>query len=602
MNTTTTFSSDFLEIRAALLDAERGGGLPLYATQARALIYDGNYYGKVVRWLDESWSVLPPLDVSPLLQQALTARFNEAVNRIIDERNWRLSNNESTHTSACRRVTHGQRTLNFKLQVMPLWSLWMGEYLGKNQESIRALVEPLPPGSALECTKRRHLVEREIKWVQFEGQMQMTVPVALLAKLGNSTPIYTVKEANQLTDWAKKLQLNRDFISTQQLTQVLADVVEASQRTVTLAKIVRELENRGYKGALIEDPIHMDWREKLKPGNRIKCNSVSLQLGAPIGNHRLLGDRFKVFEVENHPDWVVKIANNPLLLLIEEEKRKSEEEHWGVRLAQVIPEIGREGVNGCDADGRCVVVEKLFSPLSAHIWTSKGFPLDKEDERLALAFANHIFCMKEWQGCPEELSLDHLLQDNEGTLKTTRLLKKGPPNYLKWEEMCIKAANGNAHVLHFLIAISKLNEHPIASYFKGAVTHVLQTGETDLIGRELPFDHRNTAYDEGANEVCTAAFIMRTACINEVIAHLRQTSSYKHDHQKSVATEVAKRLVQLYCDSPTPGALPRDLKERVVRSFVHNEPTPQKSKEAEAETERYFTSMYNLMMKLNEAT
>ena len=139
------------------------------------------------------------------------------------------------------------------------------------------------------------------------------------------------------------------------------------------------------------------------------------------------------------------------------------------------------------------------SPLDSHEWTSENEKLNQKDEKIALVLANHLFCMTEWWANAQNLSLSHLMFDHEEVLKSVRLLKKGPPNYNEWEAFCAAAAKDNPCVLAFLMNVSKLSEHPVGIYYREAVGHVLDTGETDLLSRPLPSGHRVAIYDKRVN-------------------------------------------------------------------------------------------------------
>ena len=210
-----------------------------------------------------------------------------------------------------------------------------------------------------------------------------------------------------------------------------------------------------------------------------------------------IDDEFKVFELKNHPDWVVKIANNRFRLLIEERKAQNEDEHWGFRLVETVDNIEEDAqkppVRGLDKEGRCVVLEKLSNPLVDCEWKSTEARLDEEDEKIALVFANHLFCMYQWKANAEKLSLNHLLFDRSGVLKSVRLLKKGEPNYNEWEAHCLAASKDNPYVLAYLMQVSKLSEHKVGAYYRAAVLHALKNGETDLLSRPLPMGHRRGA-------------------------------------------------------------------------------------------------------------
>ena len=278
------------------------------------------------------------------------------------------------------------------------------------------------------------------------------------------------------------------------LTEVISVIHMQGSSSLTLQDILFWLDQKGCQLVHREDPAHMDWREGLKPGDKIKCNGKELTLGMLISPQKLLNDDFKIFELADHPEYVVKIAKNPFQLLIEDQKAKNQQDHWGFRFVRTIANLEQNQqnppINGLDRQGNCVVIEKLVDPIEKHEWASQQPILVEGDEKVALVLANHLFCMRRWNGIAQNISLAHLMWDKEGVLKSCKVLKRGPFNYNECENYCVQAAKGNIHVLNFLLHVANLVEHPIALYYRLAIEHVFETGTSDLLDRPLPLGFR----------------------------------------------------------------------------------------------------------------
>lgn len=437
--------------------------------------------------------------------------------------------------------------------------------------------------------------------------MQQPIPVALLAKLHDPTSL-TVSETRRLTLWAQALNRCKQELSPKLLSIILMEIMTIIQlqgsSTLTLKDLLFWLDQQGCQLLHQEDPAHMDWRESLSDGDQIECNGKVLQLGKQISVEKEVEDTYKIFELADDDNWVVKIAHNRFRLLIEDQQVQNEKEHWGVRFVETIANLARdeeeEGISGLDQRGRCVVIEKLFFPFDQYEWTSQELKLTEEEEKRALVFANHLFCMIQWKASAQNLSLAHLMWDKEGVLKSTRLLKKGAANYNEWETYCVSAANGNPYVLSFLMNVSKLSEHEMARYYRDAVEYTLETGETDLIGRPLPMGHRQDDYEIHVKNLCKQAQELRQNCLTYLIAHLRRKKAYSYKQEDQLQKAIAEQLLKIYRASHTPGRFSPSLQQEVIRKL--SEPSLKTvASPLPFDEQTYYQEKHTLMMKYNQA-
>lgn len=648
------------EIYAAMHAKPKNGQLQLAAAFSSCVYFQGYLTGRIVKFLNKIWSrIYPPresLVVEKITNLAVTTFFDHAVHfaydvrqrriwnqmREIDE-SWKNSLHPPNFAKQCRRyedyllkelrgsveadnpiylddfIEKGKiaanpqevkewrhAIINFHQATHLFWSLFV-----KNNKDNIELKKPikdfLQPHSTLADRPLYKALKKEGRWVQMEGVMQQSIPVALFAKLSDPKSL-TVNENKRLKTWIQTLNQCQKSISPKLFVCVLKEVMNVihlqGSSSLTLAELLLWLDREGCQIIHQEDPAHMDWREKLRAGDVIECNGKQLILGKQLSPDKLIDDDFKIFELKNYPNYVVKIANNRLRLLLENQKAKNEEEHWGVRLVETIANLeqdkNKSEIHGLDDQGCCVVQEKLSSSFAGHSWLSHKMELNQEEEDKALIFANHLFCMHQWKATPQNLSFAHLMWDKNGNLKSTRLLKKGGANYNEWEAYCEKAANGNIYVLNYLMHVSKLHEHKVGVYYREAIEHTLKTGKTDLIGRPLPLGHRQENYNQHIKKLCAEAQEIRESCLKIVIAHLRKKKQYSYQQESKLQKLVADKLLQIYRASPMPGRFLPDFKERVIAGFTGHDielpilPTPK-------DFQDYYQEKHLLMMKYNQA-
>lgn len=447
--------------------------------------------------------------------------------------------------------------------------------------------------------------------MRMEGIIQQPIPVALFAKLDDPDQL-TVEEIRTLRLWLQTLNECHKSISLKLLSVVLNDVMTVihlqGSSSLTLQDLLCWLDKQGCDPLHREDPAHLHWRDGLESGDAVMCNGKELVLGNLLSAQKSIDDEFKVFEIDNYPDYVVKIANNRFRLLIEDMQGQNADAHWLIRPVEKVANLEADdtkpSVDGLDREGRCVVLEKLHSPVSDIEWTSDAAELTDEDEKCALVLANHFFCMQTWRANAENISHQHLMFDSNGVLKSTRLLKKGPPNYNEWEMHCAEAAKDNPHVLAFLMSVSKLSEHKVGLYYREAVEKTLKTGEKiDFLSLPLPMDHRLLEYDAHVKQLCSKALDLIESCLKHVktvIARLHKDKKYSKELEDDLRKKVADRLLHFYRASPAPGILAGDvLLEKVVESF--SDPSWDDAVLDIVDHSAYYEEKHELMMRFNRA-
>lgn len=496
-----------------------------------------------------------------------------------------------------QKVNHRHAIIRFHQATTVFWSL----FLAKDKESIR-IRQPLIPflndTSTLKDRALYQALKREGKWIRMEGLMGQEIPVFLFSKL-DKFDFLSFKNQQKLKEWIRAYNENLTTLSPQLIILVLNEVAKVlhmqGNSSLTLKDILFELNKLGCKGFEEADPKHLDWREKLAMGDKIFCNGIQLTLGNELKSAKDQEeeheDVHRVFELSEYPESVVKIACNRFSLLIDDRRRKDENEHWGIRLVETVQKIGKQ--NGLDHEGCCVVQEKLFPLLTTPDWQSTRPKLLKSEKHVALVLASHFFCISQWNVGIEKLSLKHLMWDKDGVLKSTRLIKKVPPNYNDWEKSCLEIAGKNLHVLQFLMNVSKLKEHPVALYYQKVVCETIEKGEVHLVGKPLPVGFRETYYNEHANQLCHDALRLRESCVKSVIQILSKKRNKLYKQKEKLTIEVSKRLIKFYIASATRSILFHGLKKQVTQSYEREVPI--------ANLKDYYKNQYEKMIEYNTA-
>jgi hypothetical protein len=493
--------------------------------------------------------------------------------------------------------------LNFHHAAGFFWSI----IINGNEEgaSLRMKLDGMiEPSSMLLDRSLYKALKRERRWVELEGIMGRSVPISLIAKIALEGR-FTYNEKELLLSWVRALKEYRASISFKLLSSALVEAMNViylqGSSSLTLIEFLDWLDKQGCPIVSWEDAAHMGWRDSLKQGHTIECNGKKVVLGRQISPVKLAGDVNKVFEIEGHPHYVVKLAHNRFCLQIEEMRKKSDREHSGVRFVERVKEFPGNcaglHVDGLDRLGRCVVLEKLGSSLENDVWASEEKELEEEDRKRALVLANHIYCMSHWMSTPSVLSLSHLMWDSRGVLKSICILRKEPFHYNILESHCVMIAKDNRFILHFLMHVSQLIQHPVASYYQEAVVYTLKTGEINLHQNPLPKSHRLNDYKTKGEALCAEALELRRTCFNEAEAQFRASIGYAQDQVDVLKKEVANRLVRFYLASPTPGRICSSIKEDAIDSYSHKD----ESQADSFDEKTYYGQQHHLMMENNKA-
>ncbi len=392
--------------------------------------------------------------------------------------------------------------------------------------------------------------------INLEGILRQYIPVTELAKLLSEQQM-TAEEVAKTQSWVNKINRNTAKIDPHEFECVLRNIAE----TVSIAfkipdsyeKLILKLDALDCRILRMNDRKHIHDRQRLKPGAIVSCNGNQFTLEQLLSPEKA-NDQIKVFALA-HDNSVVKMANNRFRLILDAQKLKSSSEHWGVRHVEIV-------LNGLDNKGVCVLLERLHNPLSDCVWTCTS-PILIEGDRTALILANHLMYWQQSNAVPANLSLNHLMFDSKGKLKSLKLCKKEAADYGKWENFALLASKGNIHVLNFLMRVSKLFEHSVAKYYREPIAKSIEMGSvvpTNVLG------NWEEKYKSELLRLSKEACQMGEECFNEIDLMMCDDMNYEAI-SNTLKQDVFGKLKALYVTSTTAGTVSGSLKETLIAHY-----------------------------------
>lgn len=230
------------------------------------------------------------------------------------------------------------------------------------------------------------------------------------------------------------------------------------------------------------------------------------------------------------------------------------------------------------------------------MWKSDAIQLEKEEERLALIFANHLSFFRQTRTSIGHLSLVHLMRDAEGKLKSTRLLNRGSAHYREWEFFCLHLAKGNEFVLRFLIEVSDLPKSEMAFHYREGVQEIFRTKKTTVIKKTLPLDHQHKEEERSVKEIGKEAKQLREECLNAIIGRLRSEGKYSHTGKEEVEEKMIASLLAVYKASSTSAYFSPSFKQRVIDHYFSSSLPPL----IDAQAQAYYRKQSQLLNQYNQ--
>lgn len=471
---------------------------------------------------------------------------------------------------------------------------WTTLFLAKHEILIKPILSIVSKGSLIKDHHVYSSLFRLLMSVNLEGLMRHYLPITELAKLVYEQKLTAVESA-KIGSWLNAINYKRSIIIPHEFECALRDIAAiisiALQIPDCYEKLLLKLDALDCKILRLNDSKHILERQKYQPGTIISCNGIGFAVGRQLSPEKP-NDQTKVFALEGHDNYVIKIANNLFSLIIENQKVKIDSEHWGIRPVEMA-------LNGLDNNGGCVILEKLHTSLSEYIWTSCTPILSEQDQITALVIANHLICWQQNNAVPANISLNHLMFDANGNLKSLKLLKKEAGDYGKWENFAFEVSKGNVHVLNFIMRVSKLYEHNVAKYYREPIANTFAAGEVVL---PATLGSREEKYKLKLLELSQRASRLAEETFNEIV--LMRCNDNNFD-EIVLKLEIFGKLKALYSMSPTAGIVSDSLKKDLITHYRETQQLTLYQFEKQLvsqfyEQSAYYQEQYELLMKNNK--
>ncbi len=492
-----------------------------------------------------------------------------------------------------------EQTLLFQSSTFTFWRIFFDVRYGSLKNRFMQCIE-VSSDTVLKNRTLFSVLRQEFYRVEIEGILEKPIPIIPLAKLLNQKDLLQT-EITELRAWVTDLKLKEKEISLISLENILrysAQILEPFVQRDDLLELLILLFDLETTILSRDDPLHLDWRDRLKPGDQIECNGMSFELDAQLSPEKLGRDTYKVFAIKNNNKWVVKIANNSFRLKIDSASFSNPIIHWGIPPERLITDIGadsnQKSVSGLDREGKVAIVERMEISLDNFRWQSQTIQLKEVEEIRALVLANSIYCQMGWGNSATPFNLTHLCWTSDHHLRSIRVLHKEKSNYDKWEKICFDISHGNFFVLNYLMHVSKLNAHPIAVFYREMVSCTLKTGQTSFLSTRRPERIWNETYEATLERLCSEAKLIRETCRYEVVKELRKWNAYRVEQEKEIEKLVYETLETCYVNHPLSGRISEDLINQVIDGIVHK-----KNVHFPIESAQYYQNQFNKLTKLN---
>lgn len=512
-------------------------------------------------------------------------------------------------------------------------SFFWKSYL-KNNKLKKYLKDYLTETSLIKDQPLYKILKKEHRYYQIESVLKQKTPVELLTKIDQYDDHFKVGEKQCIKQWVEGLNSHPNDIPIKHIFYLLEEIGRINQVhkkiTTTLVDLICWLGTNECSRMSIEDENEVRLRAEIAPGNTIKWNGMSITLGEELEgreiNQQKLTDIFRVFEIskiDNQTetedtkilapgDHVIKFPHNRFLSLLF--RYSHQKEQWGVRFNSSII---------VEKSGSYIIEEKL-KMLKDYQWKTNEWALqkDSDEQQIVMALASLFFFAHNNNRTINNQSIHSLGRDSTGMIRSTYLNTMGEGNYNEWEAQAIETAQGNPFILKLITSISKLDQHPVALYYRTCLRKVFETGQLGFNGIHLINKHDKECYQTHRDKLAEKAEEIRSACIKTVRAKLQQKPGKSQmDRKKASENEISSALIQCYTMFPMAGTLDAEMKDKMIDHCFkfYMQPGWDFSKGSNLElneqivnyiknnffespmpSDEYYDGMHRVMMELNE--
>ena len=415
--------------------------------------------------------------------------------------------------------------------------------------------------------------------ISLEGHLRGPLPIKALTKIIRKPQEINDTDRRKISDWIGIIEETGAEIGVRAFHHAMRSVVEfglgpngtsyevASHLSflITTLKTKKFSEKHKKWGLLFvqEDPIHLQWRNKLTTGSIIKCNSQTITLGPQINPKITEKDNNKYFEVQGDSTTLVWISINRLILgekmqMFGKYRRQAEKNKtWDAIKVIDIKEI--------DTNGSFALVERLLAPVTEIPWTSKD-TLSNVD---APAVSQLATMLSTWIGLnkiPRFLSIKHVQYSLKNQLKFSKIPDLVERDFNVLADFALGASQGNSIVYRYLVEKSGMKGHKLAPFYEEVVSNTImgiKINENDAAAKRGISDQRTITR---AKELSVNATLLKTKCQQLLQTHLIKLE--KRVDNKNFEKILNEKLVLCYKESKSVGIVWPGLEKDVIESFL----------------------------------
>jgi hypothetical protein len=416
-----------------------------------------------------------------------------------------------------------------------------------------------------------------------------------------------VKRLNELYD---KKELSPRYLH--KILQSTVEILRTHDDEKDLARLEHVLSEHGCKLFHLEDPIHLKWRNQLKPGDKILMTEQNgdkkeVILGPQLGMKRD-GDKNVYFKVvrEGLEKFVGKVlevdvvAEGSVVLGKAGEQLTGEMlkcmTDAGVETIRIVDErheiplmeetlvwihinssilpikkllrdmykgpeqhgvLGVIDFKGMDKEGRFALVDRLRFPLQNIDWDPGMTDLNKKACRDIIKLVKGFI---EHDQTPENFSPKFLMFDKKTRLKSTRIPTQGKNfDFNAVEDFIFEISKSNLNVFQYLMSMTKLTKSKTAEFYRKMVGNALNgvSDSADNVAERKGVVEPSIA-DRG-QDIYKAVITLKKCCCERL---------KKAEIAGNLDTQVGAQIQIEYDKTCASGILWPDLEDRVVEQLA----------------------------------
>lgn len=386
-----------------------------------------------------------------------------------------------------------------------------------------------------------------LKIIDLEGISQGPLPLYIFKKIMRKKPLNSF-ENKELDRWIKKI--NGLKIPVHILHKGLSSLClqyKKPSETHSPEKLELSLEERGCTILQCDDPKHLKWRQKAKKDTSFQIDQKQLTLKSELfpTSNKATQDVTHAYAVDNDA-YIALIAQNRAALGLRNLKHTSANT-CGIECASFI---------GITKDERIGLLERL-KPIDSKQWTSTESKINPQDTPLITALSDLLKAMVQQNLTISPLSLDTLMIDKNGRLKSTKPLKELPFDFNAIDDFLRACSGNNTTIFEHLLKLSGLPTHPTALFYRDIVSNAV-LGET-IAADDLA----------GIHKIADPQVVDRGTILAKQIAtlhaqlHMKLRKDYPQTDPQSLQKKIGETILTCYDCSKSYGTLPTSFPETV---------------------------------------